>query len=86
MSKESKSVLTQAAKEKLESLVLCIEALEASRARVADEIKEAYAEANASGYDTKALRKVINFRKQDREKRQEEEMVFETYLISLGEI
>ncbi len=36
--------------------------------------------------NAKALRKVISLRKMDKEKREEEEMVLETYLLALGEI
>ncbi len=38
------------------------------------------------GYDTKALRQVVRVRKQDRQEREEQEAVLETYLIALGEI
>ena len=38
------------------------------------------------GYDTKALRQVVRLRKQDRQEREEQEAVLETYLIALGEV
>ncbi|WP_267889696.1 DUF2312 domain-containing protein [Henriciella litoralis] len=49
-------------------------------------MKDVYAEAKAMGYDTKALRQVVRVRKQDRQEREEQEAVLETYLIALGEI
>ena len=80
------TILSEAAKEKLKNVVISIERLEQEKAELAEQVKEVFAEAKAMGYDTKALRQVVRFRKQDKEKRQEEEMVLETYLIALGEM
>ena len=77
--------LTDAAREKLRLTVERIERLEEEKKEVADQIKDVYAEANAMGYDTKALRQVVRLRKQDRQEREEQEAVLETYLIALGE-
>jgi uncharacterized protein (UPF0335 family) len=77
--------LTDAAREKLRLTVERIERLEEEKNEVADQIKDVYAEAKAMGYDTKALRQVVRLRKQDRQEREEQEAVLETYLIALGE-
>lgn len=77
--------LTDAAREKLRLTVERIERLEEEKKEVADQIKDVYAEAKAMGYDTKALRQVVRLRKQDRQEREEQESVLETYLIALGE-
>ncbi|MAN74994.1 MAG: hypothetical protein CME84_13020 [Henriciella sp.] len=77
--------LTDAAREKLRLTVERIERLEEEKKEVADQIKDVYAEAKAMGYDTKALRQVVRLRKQDRQEREEQEAVLETYLIALGE-
>lgn len=78
--------LTHAAREKLRLTVERIERLEEEKKEVADQIKDVYAEAKAMGYDTKALRQVVRLRKQDRQEREEQEAVLETYLIALGEV
>ncbi|HIG21126.1 MAG TPA: DUF2312 domain-containing protein [Henriciella marina] len=78
--------LTDAAREKLRLTVERIERLEEEKKEVADQIKDVYAEAKAMGYDTKALRQVVRLRKQDRQEREEQEAVLETYLIALGEV
>lgn len=83
---ELEGKLTDAAREKLRLTVERIERLEIEKKEVADQIKDVYAEAKAMGYDTKALRQVVRLRKQDRDERQEQEAVLETYLIALGEI
>jgi uncharacterized protein (UPF0335 family) len=77
--------LTDAAREKLRLTVERIERLEEEKKEVSDQIKDVYAEAKAMGYDTKALRATVRIRKQDRQEREEEAAVLETYLIALGE-
>lgn len=83
---ELEGKLTDAAREKLRMTVERVERLEEEKKEVADQIKDVYAEAKAMGYDTKALRQVIRLRKQDRQEREEQEAVLETYLIALGEV
>ena len=63
-----------------------IERLEEEKSEVANQIKEVYGEAKAFGYDTKALRKVIQTRRLDRQEREEQEAILDTYLLALGEI
>ena len=82
---ELEGKMTDAAREKLRLTVERVERLEEEKKEVADQIKDVYAEAKAMGYDTKALRQVIRLRKQDRQEREEQEAVLETYLIALGE-
>ena len=68
----------------LKSFVERIEQLEDEKRALAEDLKEVYAEAKGSGFDTKQLRRVIAYRKKDPEQVQEEEAVFEMYLHSLG--
>ena len=77
--------LTDAAREKLRLTVERIERLEVEKKEVADQIKDVYAEAKAMGYDPKILRQVVRLRKQDRDERQDQESLLETYMIALGE-
>ncbi len=79
------SHLTETTREKLRQTVAKIERLEEEKKEVGEQIKDVYAEAKALGFDTKALRQVISLRKIDRAKREEQEMVLETYLIAVGE-
>lgn len=78
--------LTQTAREKLRQLVTRIEKLEEEKKGIADDVKETYAEAKALGFDTKALRQVVRYRKLDRQEREEQEQMRELYLHALGEI
>ena len=68
----------------LRAFVERFERLEAEKQEIADHQKEVMAEAKARGYDTKVLRKVFAFRRQDPADRQEEEAVFDMYREALG--
>jgi uncharacterized protein (UPF0335 family) len=78
--------LTEAARDKLKQTVAKIERLEEEKKEVATQIKDVYAEAKSMGYDTKALRAVVRLRKQDRQEREEQQSILDTYLLALGEI
>jgi uncharacterized protein (UPF0335 family) len=82
----SAAALTEAAKDKLKQVVSKIERLEEEKKEVGGQIKDVYSEAKAMGYDTKALRQVIRFRKTDRQEREEQQAILDTYLLALGEI
>ena len=68
----------------LRAFVERLEKLEEEKRAIADDIKEVYAEAKGTGFDVKALRRIISMRRQDKEKRREEEAMLELYLSALG--
>ncbi|WP_176085266.1 DUF2312 domain-containing protein [Martelella sp. HB161492] len=72
------------ARDQLRSFVERIERLEEEKKTIADDIKDVYGEAKGTGFDTKALRKIIALRKKDEQERMEEEAILDTYLIALG--
>jgi uncharacterized protein (UPF0335 family) len=78
-------VLSGTAQGQLKSIIERIERLEEDKANVAADLKEVYAEAKGTGFDTKILRKVVRYRKQDRAKLQEEEALLDLYLSAIGE-
>jgi uncharacterized protein (UPF0335 family) len=78
-------VLSGTAQTQLKTIVERIERLEEDKAAVAADLKEVYAEAKGNGFDTKTLRKVVRYRKQDRAKVQEEEALLDLYLSAIGE-
>lgn len=73
-----------ATKARLKSIVERIERLEEERSGLAEDIKEIYGEAKATGFDVKVIRQIIRLRKIDVDKRREQEMLLETYMCSLG--
>lgn len=68
----------------LRALIERIERLEEEKQTIADDIKDVYAEAKGTGFDTKALRTIIRLRKQEEEERQEAEAILELYMGALG--
>ena len=70
---------------RLKSFIERIERLEEEKKNLAADIREIYAEAKSTGFDTKTMRKVVAIRKLDLSERQEQEALLDTYLNALGE-
>ncbi len=68
----------------LQPFVERIESLEVERKKVADLIREVYAEAKGSGFDTKILRKVVAERRKDEDQRAEEWALLDLYMEQLA--
>nr|WP_245465551.1 DUF2312 domain-containing protein [Mesorhizobium sp. M6A.T.Ce.TU.016.01.1.1] len=68
----------------LRAFVERIERLEEEKKNIADDIKEVFAEAKGTGFDTKAMRSIIRLRKKDQAERQEEEAILDLYKAALG--
>ena len=75
---------TNFAQGQLRSFIERIERLEEEKKAIAADIKEVYAEAKGTGFDTKIMRKVVSLRKKDAAERQEEEAILDLYLSALG--
>ncbi|VVT22213.1 conserved hypothetical protein [Sphingomonas sp. EC-HK361] len=74
------------AADELRLLIERAERLEEEKKGIADDIKDVMAEAKSRGYDTKAIRKILQIRKKKKEEYQEEETILETYMTALGMI
>ncbi|THD42262.1 MAG: DUF2312 domain-containing protein [Bradyrhizobium sp.] len=68
----------------LRAFVERIERLEEEKKALSDDIKDVYAEAKGTGFDSKIIRKIVSIRRQDRDKRREEEEILDLYLAALG--
>ncbi|QKD01307.1 DUF2312 domain-containing protein [Mesorhizobium loti] len=68
----------------LRALIERIERLEEEKKTIADDIKEVFAEAKGTGFDTKAIRTIIRLRKKDQAERQEEDAILDLYMAALG--
>lgn len=78
------SELHESARQQLRAIIERIERLEEEKAALTADLREVYAEAKGHGFDTKALRKIVQMRKKEAHERQEEEAVLSTYLHALG--
>jgi uncharacterized protein (UPF0335 family) len=72
------------AADQLRLLIERIERLEEEKKGVADDIKDVYGEAKATGFDTKTMRKVVSLRKMEKHARDEADALLETYRNALG--
>jgi uncharacterized protein (UPF0335 family) len=72
------------AAEQLRLFIERIERLEEEKKGIADDVKDVYAEAKSSGYDTKTMRMIVRLRKMETHSRQEQDALLETYRQALG--
>jgi uncharacterized protein (UPF0335 family) len=70
--------------EQLRLLIERIERLEEDKKGITDDIKDVYAEAKSTGFDTKTIRSIMKLRALDKAARQEQEALLETYKAALG--
>ena len=69
---------------RLKSFIERIEKLEEDKASVGEDLKEVYAEAKGTGFDTKIIRQIVRIRKIDVEKRREQDELLDLYKSALG--
>ena len=67
----------------LRSFIDRIERLEEEKSALASDIREVYAEAKGTGFDTKIMRQVVAKRKLDKADFQEQEAIFDLYWDAL---
>ena len=72
------------ADDRLRLLIERIERLEEEKAGIADDIKDVYLEAKATGYDAKIMRKIVALRKMRPDDRREMETILDVYKRALG--
>ena len=83
MAKKAKSAEAVAA-DRLRAFVQRIERLEEEKAALAADIREVYAEAKGTGFDSKVMRQIVRLRKMDSSDRQEQEALLEVYRRAIG--
>jgi uncharacterized protein (UPF0335 family) len=69
---------------RLKSFIERIERLEEEKAGIAADIKEVYAEAKGTGFETKVMRQIVRLRKMEADSRREQEELLELYKRALG--
>lgn len=70
--------------EQLRLFIERIETLEEEKKGMADDIKDVYAEAKGTGFDTKTMKAIIRLRKMEAAARQEAEALLDVYKTALG--
>ena len=72
------------AADRLRSFIERIERLEEEKAALTADIREVFAEAKGTGFDTKIMRQVVRLRKMESADRAEQEMLLDLYKRALG--
>ncbi len=80
------TTLQVSAQKQLRQFIEQIERLEEEKKALAGDIRDKYLEAKATGFDVKALRKIVSMRKKSQTDRQEEEAILAVYMHALGMI
>lgn len=81
---EAPVAIPNAAGDRLRSFIERIERLESEKAELANDIREVYAEAKATGFDPKTMREVVRLRRMDQAARDEAEALLDIYKAALG--
>jgi uncharacterized protein (UPF0335 family) len=69
---------------RLKSFIERVERLEEEKAAIAEDVRDVYGEAKATGFDPKIMRKIVSLRKSNLEKRREEQELLELYMSAIG--
>jgi uncharacterized protein (UPF0335 family) len=72
--------------DRLKSFIERIERLEEEKRTIQEDIKEVFAEAKGTGFDTKIMRQIIKIRKMDKDDLDEQETLLDVYKRALGMI
>lgn len=70
--------------ERLLSLIERIERLNEEKQSLSSDIKDIMTEAKAAGFDTKIIREILKFRKEDATERETRENLRDVYLRAIG--
>jgi len=69
---------------RLKSFIERIERLEEEKKTIAEDVRDVYGEAKATGFDPKIMRKIVSLRKSNLEKRREEQELLDLYMSAIG--
>ena len=69
---------------RLKQYIERIERLEEERKALGADMKDIFTEAKSSGFDTKAMRKIISLRKVGEQERKEQDELIELYKAAIG--
>lgn len=84
MPKEANLGDNSGAADQLRLFIERVERLEDEKKGIADDIKDVYMEAKATGWDTKIMREIVKIRKMEADNRKEHFALLETYTQALG--
>jgi uncharacterized protein (UPF0335 family) len=72
------------AADQLRLLIERVERLEEEKKGISEDIKDVYAEAKSTGFDTKIMKQIVRLRKMEKHARDEADALLDTYRAALG--
>lgn len=69
---------------RLKAFIERVERLEEEKAAIAEDVRDVYGEAKATGFDPKVMRKIVALRKTNLEKRREMQELLDLYMAAIG--
>ena len=76
--------VSEIAGDRLRAFIERIERLEEEKAALSADIREVYAEAKGTGFDTKIVRQIVRLRKMEQADRREQEELLDLYKRAIG--
>ncbi len=70
--------------DQLRLLIERVERLEEEKKGISEDIKDVYAEAKSTGFDTKIMKQIVRLRKMEKHARDEADALLDTYRAALG--
>ena len=70
--------------EQLRQYIERVERLDEEKKGIVDDIKDVYAEAKSTGFDTKIMKQIVRLRKMEKHARDEADALLDTYRAALG--
>lgn len=78
------TMLADSAQQQLRQFIEQLERLAEDKKAISDDIRDQFQEAKAVGFDPAIMRQILKLRKKNRDERQEEEALLDTYKHALG--
>jgi uncharacterized protein (UPF0335 family) len=70
--------------DRLKSFIERVERLEEEKHALAEDIKQVYAEAKSTGFDTRIMRQLVKLRRMDKDDLDEQEVLLDVYRRGIG--
>jgi len=70
--------------EQLRQYIERVERLDEEKKGISDDIKDVYAEAKSTGFDTKIMKQIVRLRRMEKHARDEADALLDTYRAALG--
>lgn len=78
------TTLTDSVQQQLRQFIDQLERLDEEKKAISDDIRDKFQESKAIGFDPRIMKQILKLRRKNRDERQEEEALLDTYKHALG--